>query len=332
MYPWHDTIHMGLVHFMAYPQVTVQEEVLQTVREVLSDEFFQAIEVSALLDEETLRAIGAMCDVARVELLLAAQPLVLSQGLNVNAPVEDERRKALGMLKEAISKAYLCGARAMAFLSGRRPEKEGEKKAKGWLVESLVELCRYAEKKAEDFGYLLGVNLEVFDYAIDKEALIGPAPFAFEIASSVRAECQNFGLTIDLSHQPLLFEDPSYTLALLAPFVNHVHIGNAILKKGHPAYGDLHPRFGLREGCNDVQEVADFLRVLLQIGYFEKRAATVRPVISFEVKPLPGEDSRLVVANAKRTFLSAWDRVFSHSEGRNGDGKEPPRLYHSKDS
>jgi sugar phosphate isomerase/epimerase len=310
VYPWHDTFHMGIVHFMAYPQATTQEDVVQSVEEILVDEFFQAIEVSALLDGEVLQAVGALCDVARVEVLLGAQPLVLSKGLSLGALEEEERKQALEALKQAVDKAYVAKAKALAFLSGKRPEEGREEEARKRLVESLVELCRYAEKRAEVSGYLLGVNLEVFDYAVDKRALIGPAPFAFEVASLVRAECPNFGLTIDLSHEPLLFEDPACTLTLLAPFVNHVHIGNAVLAQGHPACGDTHPRFGLKEGCNDVQEVAEFLRALFRIGYFEKATFTERPVISFEVRPLPGESPRLVVANAKRTFLSAWNRLF----------------------
>lgn len=316
MYPWHDTLHMGLVHFMAYPQATTKEEVLQTVIEVLEDEFFQAIEVSALLDSDLLEEIGKLCATSRVELLLAAQPLVLSQKLNLNDFLEEKREEALAKLKEAVDKAYLAGAKALALLSGKKPEKDKEKEARELLVESLIVLCRYAAERAESFGYLLGINLEVFDYTIDKEALIGPAPFAFEVASRVRGECSNFGLTVDLSHQPLLFEDPSYTLNLLAPFVNHIHIGNAVLQKGHPAYGDLHPRFGVTGGCNDVDEVARFLQALFRVGYFEKKMVTERPVISFEVKPLPGEDSRLVVANAKRTFLAAWNRMHAWREER----------------
>ncbi|MEN3203187.1 MAG: TIM barrel protein [Atribacterota bacterium] len=316
MYPWHDTLHMGLVHFMAYPQATTKEEVLQTVLEVLEDEFFQAIEVSALLDSDLLGEIGKLCATARVELLLAAQPLVLSQKLSLNDFSKEEREKALVKLKEAVDKAYLAGAKALALLSGKKPERGRENEARELLAESLIVLCRYAAERAENFGYLLGISLEVFDYTIDKEALIGPAPFAFEVASCVRGAYPNFGLTVDLSHQPLLFEDPSYTLTLLAPFVNHIHIGNAVLQKGHPAYGDLHPRFGVTGGCNDVDEVARFLRALFRIGYFEKKMVTERPVISFEVKPLPGEDSRLVVANAKRTFLAAWNRMHSWREER----------------
>lgn len=310
MYPWHDTFHMGIIHFMAYPQAAGKEEILQTVKEILTDEFFQAIEVSALLDEEILKDVGAMSETAKVELLLAAQPLVLSQQLNLNAPVEEERKKAVLTLENAIDKAYIAGAKALAFLSGRRSEKSREKEAKEKLVESVITLCKYAETKSEEYGYLLGVNLEVFDYRIDKQALIGPAPYAFEVASLVKTECPNFGLTVDLSHQPLLFEDSFYTLSLLTPFITHIHIGNAVLEEKHPAYGDLHPRFGIRGGCNDVEEVAYFLKSLLKVGYFERKVATEKPVISFEVKPLADEDPELVVANAKRTFLAAWNTIF----------------------
>lgn len=32
MYPWHDTFHMGLIHFMAYPNAKSEEEILSTVK------------------------------------------------------------------------------------------------------------------------------------------------------------------------------------------------------------------------------------------------------------------------------------------------------------
>jgi sugar phosphate isomerase/epimerase len=313
MYSWHDTLHMGIVHCMAYPQAQDREEIKRTVKAILTDTFFQAVEVSALLERDVLKEIGRMCEVARVECLIAAQPLVLSGGLNLNALQGEERQKALSALKEAIDKAYIARAKILGLLSGKRPEKDEEEKARNILVDSLLELCQYAKERAKDYGYTLHLNLEVFDYAIDKKALIGPATFAFDVASRVKAMCRNFGLTIDLSHEPLLFEEPSYALSLLAPFVTHVHIGNAVLEAGHPAYGDLHPRFGIPGGLNDVGEVVAFLKALVRSGFFEKETATEKPVISFEVKPLPGEDPDLVVANAKRTFLVAWNRLFPMS-------------------
>jgi len=39
------------------------------------------------------------------------------------------------------------------------------------------------------------------------------------------------------------------------------------------------------------------------IGYLAEGSSNI---LSFEVKPQAGEDADLVVANAKRTLLSAW--------------------------
>lgn len=306
MYPWHDTFHMGLIHFMAYPGAKSEEEILSTVKRVLADEFFQAIEVSALVEEDILKKIGKMCEVARVELLIAAQPLVLSKKLNLNSLDEEERKAAVQEIRKAIDKAYTANAKAIAFLSGRMPERDRLEMAKERLVDSLCEICSYAKERSAQYGYTLAVNLEVFDYSIEKNALVGPAPIAFEIASKVRTFHDNFGLTIDLSHQPLVFEDSFYTLGLLSPFVTHIHVGNAVLEPGHPAYGDQHPRFGIKGGKNDVDELAYFLKALHKIGYFDKKVATEKPIVSFEVKPLADEDPDLVVANAKRTFLAAY--------------------------
>lgn len=299
---------MGLIHFMAYPNAKTQEEILSTVKKVLVDGFFQAIEVSALVDEDTFKKIGKMCETAKVELLVAAQPLILTKNLNLNSLDENERLRAVQEAKASIDKAYISGAKAVAFLSGKMPSEQIEN-AKKELVKSLVELCDYAKLKGKEYGYTTAVNLEVFDWSVDKKALVGPAPVAFEIASKVRNSCENFGLTIDFSHQPLLFEDSFYTINLLSPFITHVHIGNAVLEKDHPAYGDLHPRFGIKGGSNDVEELTYFLKALLKNNYFEKKVATQKPVISFEVKPLPDEDPDLVVANAKRTFLMAYSKL-----------------------
>lgn len=304
---WHDQFHMGLIHFMAFPDAETEEEIISTVKKVLIDEFFQAIEVSALIEENVLKKIGKMCETAKTELLVAAQPLVLMKKLNLNSLDESERVRAVQEIKLAIDKAYKSGAKVVALLSGKMPNDQIEN-AKDQLVRSLIELCDYAKSKSEEYGYTVAVNLEIFDWSVDKKALVGPAPVAFEIASKVRNYYENFGLTVDLSHQPLLFEDSFYTIGLLSPFITHAHIGNAVLEKNHPAYGDSHPRFGIKGGKNDIEELTYFLKVLLKNNYFEKKVATQKPLISFEVKPLSDEDPDLVIANAKRTFLAAYSK------------------------
>ena len=76
--------------------------------------------------------------------------------------------------------------------------------------------------------------------------------------------------------------------------------------KNQVGYGDEHPRFGIQGGENDVQELIAYLRVLLDIGYLNPENP---PFLRFEVKPLPGESSEVVIANAKRTLKEAWARV-----------------------
>jgi len=70
MYPWHATFHMGIVHFMAYPQVKTEDEILKSVHKILNDDFFQAIEVNMLYEDNILEKISALCETADVEFLL----------------------------------------------------------------------------------------------------------------------------------------------------------------------------------------------------------------------------------------------------------------------
>jgi hypothetical protein len=70
-----------------------------------------------------------------------------------------------------------------------------------------------------------------------------------------------------------------------------------------PNYGDNHPGFGFPGGENDVPELIEYLRVLMDVGYLAK--GNPMP-LSFEVKPFGEEDPDMVIANAKRTLNQAW--------------------------
>lgn len=110
----------------------------------------------------------------------------------------------------------------------------------------------------------------------------------------------------DLSHLPLLRETPEEALKPIKDYLVHVHIGNCILDKDHPSYGDSHPRFGLGAGENDTEDLIEFLKVLMDIGYLDGREAKT---VSFEVSPLENETSEVVMANAKRVLKKAWAKL-----------------------
>ena len=148
---------------------------------------------------------------------------------------------------------------------------------------------------------------EVFDYDIDKRALIGPAALAARYAGEIRRDYGNFGLLVDLSHIPMIHETIEESILPVKDYIIHAHMGNCVVKAPSlPAYGDAHPRFGFPGGENDVEELVEYLRVLLNIGFLRQDR---RPIVSFEVKPFGDEDPDLVVANAKRVLNRAWEMV-----------------------
>lgn len=301
---WRQLMQVGLVHFMAYPNATSEQDLLASVEELCRGDFFDVLEMKPT-NSATHTKIKAICDQAAVALGVAAQPLLLGGKLSLNNPDPDGRRQAVETVIGAIDAAYELNSPLCAVLSGPDPGEAEREQQTDLLVASLVECCRYAQHRAHDF--VVWVSLETFDHSIDKRCLVGPSVRAREVASRVRAEVDNFGLTIDLSHLPLLGETPAECLEQVMEFLIHVHAGNcAMQEQEHEAYGDLHPRFGMPGTENDVPQLKEFLESLVYSGYFKAQVPTGKPVFSFEVKPLPGESPQLVVAGTRRTFLRAW--------------------------
>lgn len=303
---WIGTVNIGIVHPMAFPEAKSDEEILSTIRKVAEDDFFGAIEVSNL-SKELAEKVGDILRSAQMDVIYAGQPPLLAQGLSLCSLDEEERRKAVELCKEHINKAYIVGASILAVHSGKDPGEGKRGKAKKKLLDSLRELCAYAQEKAEE--NIVSLSLESFDRDIDKKFLIGPSEEAREIAEEIKKEFSNFGLTLDLSHLPLLGEKPHEALIAVSDYLIHVHIGNCILNKENPLYGDNHPPFGIRDGEIDVEELRAFLEALIYIGYLKRSLPTRLPVISFEIKPLPGQIPEIVIANAKRTFIQAWAKI-----------------------
>ena len=293
---------VGLIHFMAYPAVIKGEgPIEETFRKIAVDDYFDVAEITWIKDPVVRSKVKKMIDTSHLEVAYGGQPRLLTTGLNINDLNEEGRQKAIATLKEGIDEAYEMGALGFAFLSGKYSEEKKEEAYQA-LVKSTKELCAYAKSKGS-----MKVVLEVFDYDVDKASLIGPVALAKRYAEEVCRECDNFGLMVDLSHLPLLRETSVESLLPVKDYIVHAHMGNCVCKDpALPCYGDAHPRFGFPGGENDVDELVEYLRVLLSIGFLSKEK---RPVVSFEVKPFGDEDPDLVVANAKRVLNRAWDKV-----------------------
>lgn len=298
----HKYMRVGLVHFMAYPS-TIKGEgpIVETIRKLALDDYFTAIEITTVKNNDERKKVKQMLDTSHMSVAYGAQPRLLTTGLNINDLSEEGRQKALANLKEGVDEAYEIGATGFAFLSGKYEEATKEESYQA-LIKSTKEICAYVKSKGN-----MKVALEVFDYDVDKKSLIGPAPLTLRYAKEIRQEHEHFGLMVDLSHIPLIHETIRESLLPVKDYIIHAHIGNCVMKSADmPAYGDLHPRFGFPNGENDVEEVVDYLRVLLEIGFLNDKQP---PIVSFEIRPFGDEDPDIVIANAKRTLNAAWARV-----------------------
>ncbi len=299
----HNYMTVGIVHFIAFPETMRGEgPIVETLARIAEDPYFGAVEVTTMRDEGVRAEAARLLKTSKLVVGYGAQAVQLSHKLDLNSLDERRRQEAIERLKACIDEAAELGATRLAVLSGPDPGDANRPVAIQALVDSLKELCAYAARKGG-----MGITLETFDRDIDKKALVGPNALAVEISRQVRREYPNFGLMIDLSHLPLQRETPREALTIARDDLVHAHIGNCVLKdKSHPLYGDLHPRFGIEGGENDVPEVTEFLRVLLEIGYIGEGK---RNIVAFEVRPHFGESSLAVIANAKRTLNEAWFRL-----------------------
>jgi sugar phosphate isomerase/epimerase len=306
---WNGLINIGIVHPMIYPDTMRGEgPILETISKIALDEFFGAIEVSWMKDDKVRAQAAKMLESAFMDVVYCGGPPLLVQKVDMNSLDDNIRTNAVKSTKKLVDEAYSLGARIIAVLSGPDVQPTKREKAKLYLEDSLSQICKYAEEKGKD--YTLMVSLEYFDQEQDKKLLLGPTKDAVEVIGKVKEKHDNIGLTVDLSHLPLLHETPKQALTAAKPYLEHVHVGNCVLKdESHPLYGDQHPRFGLPGGENSVEELTDFLEVLKNIGYFQKKTATRHPVVSFEVKPALGESSEFVIANSKRVFAEAWSKI-----------------------
>lgn len=299
--PLQDYLKVGFVHFMAYPACGAGEgPILESIAKMAEDTFVEVLEITRAKDTSLHAGIRSIAEQSRTTLCFGAQPMILGGGLNLNHIDAAERQKAIDAVKIGIDYAADMGCIAVGVLSGKVSDDQDA--AKQRLVNSLKTLCAYAKPKG------LPIALETFDQVpYGKNCLIGPTADAVEVSTAVRKEHANFGLMLDLSHLPLIGETPDYALRLADDHLIHVHIGNCAMDDpAHPAYGDNHPRFGAPGTRNDVPELVEFLRVLLDVGYLNENE---RKIVSFEVKPMPGETSEAIIAGSKRALLEAWRLV-----------------------
>ncbi len=282
-FPW----RIGIVTFMVFPELLKSDEGAgDKIKLLAEDPYFDLLEVAPMRDSEWEK-LKMFRD--EKEFALALQPEVLVRGRNPNALDESERKSVVEQFIKEIRIAGERGYKAVALCSGPNVSEAEKERA----IESLVKTLRDLAEEASKYG--MPVYLETFDYQWDKKRLIGPIDLAVKVIEKVRETHKNVYIMWDLSHGPLLNEDPEI-LKSYPDFIGHIHIGCA--KKVDDKLYDWHPGFYRPGALNTEKDVAKLLAVLHDIGY--------RGAVSFEVKPEEGQNPFEVVYTAKAVLLRAY--------------------------
>ena len=288
----HKYFQVGTIQWMSYPRM----DGLESLKAICRDDYFDAIEINTNKLGNVMDEAKALLEQSHLKVCYGAQPSLLGPKLNPNDLDEAGRQKAEDALKDALDKAEFFGAKGIAFLSGKWSEETREENY-AQLLKTTLNVCAYAAGKG------MNVELEVFDYDVDKASLIGPAPLAARFAADVRTYCPNFGLLVDLSHFPICHENAKDVVRTCRPYITHLHFGNAVADPNAEGYGDWHQRLGYPNSANDIPELLDYLRVLKDEGFFNAENPLV---LSMEVAPTKDEDELTVLANTKRCLNRAW--------------------------
>lgn len=301
---WDEYLTLSIVHFMAFPETIGGEgPIADTVRIIAEDPFFTGIEIGWIKDPQERDEVKRILEANDMRVGHGAQSALLLQGLNLNSLDAEERQRAVDQLKASVDEGAEIGANRVAFLSGKDPGDQDRGEALEALVDSVDEVCTYAHSKG------IALTCETFDRTIDKKCLIGPSAYAVRFAERVREDHPDFGLMYDLSHMPLIGEEPEEALSTLKDVLVHIHVGNCVLDKDNPAYGDQHPRFGYPGGVNDVPELTAFLAALFETGYLAE-GNEEKPWVGFEVKPQSDDETSVwLIEETKAAWEEAWSRL-----------------------
>lgn len=306
MFPWSNYMDFGVVHPLAYFECRGGGgPVLETLQTIVDDPWFGAVEIAPPADPAVRAKARELLAAAQLQVVYLPILPIIIEDLGLGSADEARRAAAQARMRTLLDEAIEFDA-PLAMITGPRDPGPAERAATvERLAADLRALCDYADANSK--RRRLHLTFENFDREIEKKRIIGPTVEAVALIEAV--DRPNIGLTIDLSHLPLLGETSAQALRAAAPHLIHAHIGNGVIDHPEsPLYGDFHPRFGHPLGRNDLPQVVEYLNELHALDYWTRARERLggTPILSIELKSSGTENSATILANGKRTFGRAW--------------------------
>jgi sugar phosphate isomerase/epimerase len=311
-FPWTEHFHLGIVVPAFFQNIRLRQgPVLEVVRRIAEDPFFQAMEISGAEDPATQKELAGLIQSSGKRVVFSGGSYCYVNQYNLHDLDEGRRGQAVQKVFKIIDEAGAYGCQVLYVMGFEAPADRPQ--GLGRFAASLAELCAYARRKNPLKP--ITVSVENFYRLKDAPFLIGPTREVAKIIGDLRRDHANIGLTFDTSHILQLKEDLPATYRAVKDVIAHVHLSNCLLNDpSSPFYGDKHPPYGLEGGEIGVSALAGFLKTLHEAGHFRRTFPTGKPVLSLEVITPPGQNADTTLKNAKDDFLRAWEK-FENERG-----------------
>jgi len=307
-YPWTDFFLLGVVVSAFYPDVKERKgPVVEVVRKLAADPFFQAMEFSGAEDPAVRRELIHVAKASGKRRVFAGGSYCYVGQHNLHDLDEAKRQEALRNVEKIIDEGIDYGCAILYIMGFEAPAAPERARALEKFANSLAALSDYARRKNPSSPLTVGV--ENFYILRDFPFLIGPTRELAQILRDLRRDHPNVGLTFDTSHILQLKEDLPSTYLAVQDVIAHIHLSNCLIKdKSSPFYGDKHPPYGMPGSEIGVPELAAFLKVLRDAGHFSHTDPNGKPILSLEVIPPAGQTPEATLGAAKEAFRQAWDK------------------------
>jgi sugar phosphate isomerase/epimerase len=254
----------GLCVNAVYPAAVTDAQMLKTVlARMAASRFYAAAEFYHEGPNAQLADIGRHCANLRLSVVYLAGYYLKRERLDIASPDEAARKQAVSACVDMLKRAQLLGAAKMLILSGPSDASRDALSVVESAVQSVQTLIAEGERL---FGsHFPQITLEFFNPNGEPYLSVGTPDVALAIAS--RVDSRHFGITYDTSHVAQMGLDITQTMALLHPFVTHLHLANSVSRDErhplygdkHPLYGDKHPLFDIPQGDLTTGDIAAFL-------------------------------------------------------------------------
>ena len=290
-----DYVKLGVNHHLLYADsITSAETHLETMKKLLEDPRLE------IVDLWTPREVAKE---AAEAIRKSGKTIYYNIGQRKGEPKletasmdESARKRSLGQYLDELARAKECNAEKIITNSGPN-DPANRDECKRFLHEFYLAFCKEASPCM--------VIIEPTDWDMSKCKLIGSSAEAAEVCRKVRAAgLANMGSMIDMCHVPLMHEDLLQAVEGTGEYLEHIHLGNCILDKSNPKFGDKHPGFGAEGGVYGLEALAEIFYMGLKTGYFRKEQ---RGSASIEMRVLPGKTPEECLDIYYNAVCEAWE-------------------------